>query len=94
MASKKNLYTVHAFRWGDPERHSYIVGVYPKKQAALTAAETEEEYRGGKYICEVREWLPGEGIEGTHCKEAKIIKPLPEIDRLTQAGINFAKQNN
>ena len=57
MANK--IYTVTAFRWGDTENHSYIVGVYPKKQAAINAANDEAQWRGGKYECEVREWTIG-----------------------------------
>ena len=70
------VYTVRACRWGDSELHSYIVGVYPEKQAALDAAETEKNWRGGKYECEVLEWILGEGIEGRHTLP-KTIKGLP-----------------
>jgi hypothetical protein len=63
---KQTVYTVRACRWGDQETHSYIVGVYSKKAAAQKAAETEEEYRGRKYECEILEWKLGEGIEGSH----------------------------
>ena len=63
---KPTVYTVHAYRWGDHERHSYIVGVYAKKHAALKAADVEENYRGGKYICEVLEWTLGVGATGNH----------------------------
>lgn len=78
------VYTVHAYRWGEPDNHSYIVGVYPKKHAALKAADTEEEYRGGnKYACEVLEWALGAGIEGDANPPAKVIKPLPERSLLS-----------
>ena len=36
---KPTVYTVHAYRWGDRECHSYSVGVYSKKHAALKAAD-------------------------------------------------------
>jgi len=74
---KPTVYTVQAFRWGDADNHSYIVGVYPKKRAALKAAETEEAYRGGKYDCEVKEWTLGEGIEGRTGVVPKLVKELP-----------------
>lgn len=67
--NSKEIYVVHAFRWGDRESHSYIAGVYRKKNAALTKAHDEREHRGGKYICEVREFIPGEDHE-------KVILPL------------------
>lgn len=79
---KQTVYTVHAYRWGDPEMHSYIVGVYTKKQAALNAATTEEEYRGGKYECEVLEWVMNEGRAGNWDVAPKVIKPLPPMNTL------------
>lgn len=79
---KNRIYTVRACRWGDTETHSYIVGVYPKKHAAQKAAEIEEDYRGGKYECEVLEWELGRGIEGRSLDSAyKVIKPLPDVNR-------------
>jgi hypothetical protein len=50
------VYTVDAFRWGDRENHSYLVGVYSTKEKAEKAARQEEVYRGGKYECEILEW--------------------------------------
>jgi hypothetical protein len=76
--AKKKVYTVHAFRWGDKEQHSYLVGVFSKKHAALKEAEKEEDWRGGKYECEVLEWEIDNGIAGKHEREWKVIKPLPE----------------
>lgn len=73
---RPTVYTVQACRWGDRERHSYIVGVYPKKAAAIKAAEVEEEYRGGKYSCEVMEWSLGVGLEGNHDNQGKTIRPM------------------
>jgi len=70
------IYTVHAYRYGDRERHSYTVGVFGKKHAALKAAEVEEECRGGKYECEVLEWTLVNG------NAAKVIKALPLINTL------------
>ena len=74
---KQTVYTVRACRWGDHELHSYIVGVYPKKHAAQKAAEIEREWRGGKYECEILEWVLGEGTEGNRTYEPKVIKKLP-----------------
>lgn len=84
---KITVYTVHAYRFGDRERHSYTVGVYPKKHAALKAADTEEEYRGdNKYACEVLEWTLGEGIEGGNRElPRKIIRALP-VPNLLESG--------
>ncbi len=79
---KPTIYTVHAYRWGDRECHSYTVGVFGKKDAALKAAETEEDYRGGKYECEVLEWALDASIAGNHDNAAKVIKALPPINTL------------
>lgn len=80
---KRNIYTVHAYRWGDRGLHSYSIGVYTKKHAALKAAEEEEEWRGGKYECEVLEWLPdGKNEDGSPGMPSKTIKALPSISAL------------
>jgi hypothetical protein len=79
----ENIYTVHAYKWGDRENHSYSVGVYQKKHAALKTAEAEEEWRGGKYECEVLEWVPGSVNEdGSPGMPHKTIKALPDESRL------------
>lgn len=46
-----SVYTVHAYRHGDRESHSYTVGVYTTKEKALEAAYYERVWRGGKYDC-------------------------------------------
>ena len=81
---KQTVYTVRACRWGDRETHSYVVGVYAKKHAALKAAETEKEWRGGKYECEILEWALGEGMEGRNLDEKgyKVVKDLPKVNTL------------
>ena len=59
MTTDENkIYTVTAYRYGNANMHSYIVGVYTKKNAALKAAAEEGEYRGFKYRCSVIEWVP------------------------------------
>ena len=51
------IYTVTAYRWGNREKHSYVVGVYSTKEKAIFAAVKEETYRGGiKYRCQILEW--------------------------------------
>ena len=60
---KKKIYTVMAYRHGDEEMHSYVVGVYTKKNTALKTAKEEEEYRGLKYRCSVIEWTPDSKYE-------------------------------
>ncbi len=53
------LFVVEALRWGDDENHSYIVGIFEKKQAAIYAGEIEETWRGGKYKCRTTEHTLG-----------------------------------
>lgn len=52
------IYTVTAYRWGDREMHSYMVGVYFDEKKARRDTEIEEERRSGKYICEIIKWFP------------------------------------
>lgn len=72
-----SVYTVRACRWGDTETHSYLVGVYAQESDALSAAQNEEEYRGGKYECEVLEW-PKPSVPATTTDPGyRVVKPLP-----------------
>jgi hypothetical protein len=83
---KPTVYTVHAYRWGDRECHSYSVGVYSKKHAALKSAKTESDYRGGKYECEVLEWTLDSGAEGGHDTKPKTVLALPPVSTLKAVG--------
>lgn len=61
------IYIVTAYRWGDYESHSYVVGIFDSEEKSLAAAHIEEEYRGGKYECEVLKgvinyWRHSKGI--------------------------------
>lgn len=47
------IYVVHAKRWGDVEKHSYIVIATTDKELAINTATKEEQERGGKYGCEI-----------------------------------------
>ena len=49
------VYVVEALRFGDRERHSYVVGVYSNKEYAEAAVESETDWRGGKYECVITE---------------------------------------
>ena len=48
------VYIVTAYRWGDREEHSYVVGVFDNEENSIKQAKLETEWRGGKYKCEVR----------------------------------------
>lgn len=52
----KPVYVVTMYRFGERCNHSYVLGVWPKKWAAVKAAEAERMARGGtKYMPEVLE---------------------------------------
>ena len=74
---KPTVYTVHAYRYGDRKQHSYPIGVFPKKHAAIKAAEEEEAYRGGKYGCEVVESVLGVGSHAGNINAAKVVREAP-----------------
>ena len=86
--SNNTVYTVHACQHGDRELHSYIVGVYSSKELAIEASGAETEWRGGKYVCEIIEWLldniktprmKGASVKSSaslRC-DCKVIKMLP-----------------
>jgi len=43
------MYVLKMNRYGDSEKHSYIVGVYSNFETAEYAGLIEEYWRGGKY---------------------------------------------
>lgn len=47
------VFVCTAYRWGEREKHSYVVGVFDELERAVEAAIAEREWRGGKYECEV-----------------------------------------
>ena len=47
------VYVVLARRFGSYETHSYVVGVFDNIDLANKHADEEEDYRGGKYSCEI-----------------------------------------
>lgn len=53
----KKIYIVTAFRWGNRSDHSYISGVFSKKAQAIKDADNEVQHRGGKYSCQVEEFI-------------------------------------
>ena len=36
-------------RWGDKEKHSYVLGVHEQHKKAIAEGIKERAYRGGKY---------------------------------------------
>ena len=69
------IYSVTAYRWGNRENHSYIVGLYDNLSTATCVAKAEEYDRGGKYECEVL-------AHKVNNDDMKIEKPIPLISDL------------
>ena len=65
--NKYLVFVAQAYRFGESDGHSYVVGGYPKKYAAIKAAEEEEDFRGHKYGVAVNQVPLGTSIhDGTH----------------------------
>lgn len=55
----KEIYIVTAYRWGERENHSYVLGAFFKKHSAIKCADEHTKYRGGKYACSVEMAIEG-----------------------------------
>lgn len=51
MINATDIYMVTAYRFGDREKHSYVVGIYTDLAKAVVSCSDEENNRGGKYSC-------------------------------------------
>jgi hypothetical protein len=69
------VYIVTAYRWGDREKHSYVVGVFDNEETAIKEAKLETEFRGGKYECEVRSMELNESLK---YKNYDVVLALPK----------------
>jgi len=61
------VYIVEALRWGDRERHSYVLGVWSSYEAAVAAAEEHTTHRGGKYRCDVQQYRLDSHLDTDPC---------------------------
>ena len=74
MASKGSIYVVTMYRWADVDCHSYVLGVFDKKKAAIDAGEAERVNRGGtKYYPMCLEFSKF----GARMEDGKLIVELP-----------------
>jgi 2-polyprenyl-3-methyl-5-hydroxy-6-metoxy-1,4-benzoquinol methylase len=69
------VYVVTAYRWGDREKHSYVVGAFDNEENAIKEAKLETEWRGGKYECEVRSMELNESLK---YKNYDVVLALPK----------------
>ena len=51
-----SVFVTTMYRYGDREKHSYVLGVWSSSGVAMQAGQTEALWRGGKYEPEVTEW--------------------------------------
>lgn len=58
------VYVVTMYRFGDREKHSYVLGVWSDKAEADKHANAEVDYRGGKYKADVLEVVVNAEPEG------------------------------
>jgi hypothetical protein len=70
------VYVVTAYRWGNREGHSYVVGTFDNEELALEKAAYEREWRGGKYTCEIRSMYLNETLE---YKNYNVVLALPKL---------------
>ena len=54
MLQSQVLYVVEMLRYGDREKHSYVIGVFAQRWQARQCGEIEKSWRGGKYEYEVK----------------------------------------
>lgn len=60
----KTIYVVTMYRYGDHEKHSYVLGAYSSRKGADKAGWQERKNRGGnKYMPETLEFTIGRKYE-------------------------------
>ena len=79
------MYIVTMYRYGDREKHSYVLGAWSDKAEAEKWGDIEDWWRGGKYKPEIQLATPNVAIEygtpGTNAEREeywKQAKPIQE----------------
>jgi len=49
------VFVVTMQRWGDSEKHNYVIGAFSTRKRAEYAGELERWWRGGKYKAKIDE---------------------------------------
>ena len=57
LGRMRYVYVVTMRRYGDREKHSYIIGVFTARQSAIINGGAEELMRGGKYTADIERFL-------------------------------------
>ena len=73
------IYVVTAYRFGDRELHSYVVGAFDVAEKAIKHAKLETEWRGGKYECEVRSMELNDSLK---YKNFNVVLDLPKMSNI------------
>jgi hypothetical protein len=71
-------YVVTAYRFGDRERHSYVVGVFTNPELAIEIAEQVPDERAGKYYAEVLKFQ----LDKLDNDEFEAVWPLSRYDEI------------
>jgi hypothetical protein len=56
LKNKKVFVVTIMYRYGDHEKHSYVLGIWSNKETAKRYGEAERSWRGLKYEPEITEW--------------------------------------
>lgn len=70
----KEVFVVTAYRWGDRESHSYVVGVFDSLRCAISASKKVFDDRGTKYSCEVVKSSVLKEVPDNLLRTCKIVK--------------------
>ena len=57
FGANMSVFVTTMYRYGNREKHSYVLGVWSSSEVAMQAGQTEALWRGGKYEPEVTEWV-------------------------------------
>ena len=74
----REVFVATMYRWGDPEAHSYVIGVFSSKLQADYAIKDEHDYRGGKYEGGISEHV----VDEMYDRDADAEKTAAEIRSL------------
>jgi len=65
----KKVYVVTMYRYGNREKHSYVLGVFTTRKLAEQWGETEKTYRAGKYEPDVTRFVIDDPVAITAMSE-------------------------
>lgn len=59
------VYVVTMYRYGDREKHSYVLGVWSTMENAMKYGAVEKAWRGGKYTPIITVWT----VDANECDD-------------------------